>query len=117
MLSKVRSISKQKLTESPLIYLLRCQSKDFEQFNNYFDRYFSHSGGDLGEDFKTTEVVFKTFEKLNKRIITSANSLGGLKYLRIKITDTGEGLRDTHCEQETNAGKDRLRWWKSLQDG
>ena len=98
MLSKVRSISKQKLTESALLYLLHCEGKDFEQFNNYFHRYFSHCGGDLGEDFDTTKVVFKTFEKLDKRVITGANSLGRLKYLRIKTTDTGEGKRNTYCE-------------------
>jgi len=71
-------ISYYELTESALSYLLRCQSKDFKQFSHYFDRYFSHSGGNLGEDIETAEVMFKTFEELDKCVIASANSLGGL---------------------------------------
>jgi hypothetical protein len=58
--------------------LLRRQSKDFKQFNHYFDQYFSHGGGDFGEDFKAAKVMFETFEKLDKCIITGANSLSGL---------------------------------------
>jgi hypothetical protein len=54
-------ISKHKLTESALFYLLRCQSEDIKQFNHYFDQYFSHSGGDLGEDIETAKVMFETF--------------------------------------------------------
>jgi hypothetical protein len=66
------------LTESALFYLLRRQSKDFEQFNHYFDRYFSHSRGDLGEDSETAKVMLETFKKLDKCVITGANSLSGL---------------------------------------
>jgi hypothetical protein len=72
------SIDKRELTESALTYLLRRQSKDSKQFNHYFYQYFSHSRGDLGEDFETTKVMFKTFKKLDERIITGANSLSGL---------------------------------------
>jgi hypothetical protein len=74
------SICRHKLTESTLIYLLRRQSKDSKQFNHYFDQYFSHSRGDLGEDFETTKVMLETFKKLDERVITGANSLSGLSY-------------------------------------
>jgi hypothetical protein len=58
--------------------LLRRQSKDFKQFDHYFDQYFSHGRRDLGEDFKTAKVMFETLKKLNKCIITGANSFSGL---------------------------------------
>ena len=67
-----------KLTESALFYLLCRQSKDFEQLNHYFDQYFSHSTGDLGEDFEATKVMFETFKKLDECVITGANALSGL---------------------------------------
>ena len=78
VLSYVRCVHKHKLTESALFYLLHRQSKDFKQFDHYFDQYFSHRRGDLGEDFETTKVMFKTFKKLNKCVITGANPLSGL---------------------------------------
>src|SRR5258708_17763881 len=109
MLSKVRSISKQKLTESALLYLLHCEGKDFEEFNNYFHRYFSHCGGDLREDFDTTNVVFRPFEKLDKLIITGANSLAHLKYSRIKTTDTVDRKRNTYSVKAAYAGKSAYR--------
>jgi hypothetical protein len=58
--------------------LLRRQSKDFQQFNHYVHQYFSHGGGDFGKSFKAANVMFETFEELDKCIITGANSLGGL---------------------------------------
>ena len=86
----MRYISKDKLTESALFYLLRRQSKDFKQLNHYFDQYFSHSGGDTGEDFETAKVMFETFKKLNQCIITGANSLSGLSILGVKTTNAGK---------------------------
>jgi hypothetical protein len=70
--------NKHELSESALLYLLRRQGKDFKQLNHYFDQYFSHRRGDLGEDFETAKVMFETFKKLDECIITSANSLSGL---------------------------------------
>jgi hypothetical protein len=87
-LSAVRCISKHELTKSTLFYLLCRQSKDSKQFNHYFDRYFSHGRGDLSEDFETTKVVFETFKKINKCLITGANSLSGLQDMGVKIADT-----------------------------
>jgi hypothetical protein len=78
MLSKVRRISKHELTKSALTYLLCCQSKDFKKFNHYFDQYFAQCGGHNGENFETTKVMFETFEKLDKSVITGGNSFGGL---------------------------------------
>ena len=71
-------ISKQKLTESVLFYLLRRQGKNLEQFNHYFDQYFSHGRVELGEDFETAKVMFETFEKIRQCIITSADSRSSL---------------------------------------
>ena len=65
------------LTESTLFNLLRYQSKDVKQFNHYFDQYFPHSRGDIGENFETAKVMIETFEELNKCVITSANSFSG----------------------------------------
>jgi hypothetical protein len=78
MLSEVGCISKDKLTKSALFYLLRRQSKDFKQYNHYFNQYFPHSEGNLSEDFKTAKEMFKTLKKFDKCIVTVANSLGGL---------------------------------------
>jgi hypothetical protein len=80
---------KHKLTESALFYLLCRQSEDIKQFNHYFDQYFSHGRGDLGEDFETAKVMFKTFKKVDKCIITCANSLSGLQDLSVKTSNTG----------------------------
>ena len=79
-----------KLTESALFYLLRRQSKHFKQLNHYFDQYFSHGTGDLGEDFEATKVMFETFKKLDECVITGANSLSGLQDLGVKAADTGK---------------------------
>jgi hypothetical protein len=67
-----------RLTEPALFYLLRRQCKDTKQFNHYFDQDFTHGGGDLGENLETAKVMFETFEKLDKCVITVANSLSGL---------------------------------------
>jgi hypothetical protein len=69
---------KHKLTESALFYLLCRQSEDIKQFNHYFDQYFSDSRGDLCEDFETAKVMFKTFKKVDKCVITGTNSLSSL---------------------------------------
>jgi len=41
MLSKAKHIIEHELTESALIHLLRCEGKDFKEFNHYFDQYFA----------------------------------------------------------------------------
>ena len=79
MLSKkVRRISKHELTESALTYLPCCQSKDFKKFNHYFNQYFAQCGRHNGENFETTEIMFETFKKLDKSVITCSNSFSGL---------------------------------------
>ena len=74
----MRGTRKDELTESALFYLLRRQSKDVKQLNHYFDQYFSHSIGDLGEDIEAAKVMFETFKKLDECVITGANALSGL---------------------------------------
>jgi hypothetical protein len=94
MLSEMYQQGKHELTESALFYLLRRQSKDFKQLNHYFDQYFSHSRGDIGEDFETTKVMFETLKKLDKCVVTGANSLSGLHELGVKTADTGKQERE-----------------------
>ena len=78
MLSKARRIRKHELTESALVHLLCCQSKDFKEFNHCFDQYFAQCGRHNGENFETTKVMFEIFEKLDKGVITGGNSFGSL---------------------------------------
>ena len=115
MLSYVRCISKHELTKSALLNLLHRQCKDVKKFNHYLDQYFSHGRGDFGQDFETTKVMFEAVKKLNKCIITGANSLSGLKIWVSKLPTPSSRQRDTYCKKETNTSEYRFCWWKSLQ--
>ena len=78
MLSKLRFISKLKLTKSALFYLFHCESQNFKQFNHYLNQYFSHSERDHSENLEAAKETFEIFEKVKKCIITVADSFDGL---------------------------------------
>lgn len=73
--------SENKPTQSPLLYLLRCQSEDAEQL--YHDLYQDsfHGRRNLRENPQAAEIVFETVEEIHERIITRANSFRGLMEL------------------------------------
>ena len=104
--------SRDQLTRSSLIDLLRCDAKNRQYLNHdlHYNVRHCHSGSYFRVGLQPPEKILDTLKEIDEHVLTSIDILGYLIADMIGVTISRNSMMSmaTHLEKNTNANKDHF---------